>query len=271
MTDGTAEHELRMAEAVTQTRLATLGMLVAGLAHEINTPLGTLNSNHDVLRRALLRLQGILEDEVVEPHELDEVRRVIAAVDSILKVNDMAVERMTSLVRSLRSFGRIDRADIDFVNLHDGIDSTLEILAHELRPLQVVRRYGELPAVECHPQQINQVFMNLLLNAGQATPAGGTITITTHTADDHAHVSIKDSGAGIPPANLARIFEPGFTTKAGRIGMGLGLLICSQIIDHHRGTISVDSAPGAGATFTVALPLAYRGADRRSTDAEEES
>lgn len=252
-----------MAQAVTQTRLATLGMLVAGLAHEINTPLGTLNSNHDLLRRALLRLQAILQDEVVEPAELDEVRRVIAALDSILHVNDLAVERMAALVRGLRNFGRIDGADIDVVDVHDGIESTLAILAHELRPFSVVREYGELPRIECHPQQINQVLMNLLLNASQATPHGGTITVTTWPENDSVCIRVSDTGVGIPPGNLDRIFDPGFTTRRGRVGMGLGLLISSQIVDHHGGGIAVESTPGSGSSFTVSLPVHYCGAAGR--------
>lgn len=260
MTGPAAPHERQMAEAVTQARLATLGMLVAGLAHEINTPLGTLNSNHDVLRRALLRLQSILADEVVSPDELDEVRRVIAAVDSIIRVNDIAVERMTALVRGLRNFGRIDRADIDVVDLHEGIDSTLAILAHELREIRVERRYGDVPRIECHPQQVNQVIMNLVLNARQAMPGGGTITISTWTGDDRVFVRVADTGVGIPADCIERIFEPGFTTRGGRVGMGLGLLICRQIIEHHAGAITVESAPGSGSAFTVSLPVHYAGA-----------
>jgi two-component system NtrC family sensor kinase len=248
-------HAPVIAEAVTQARLATLGMLVAGLAHEINTPLGAINSNHDVLRRALERLNGILADDVVEPHELDEVRRIVRAVDSILHVNDLAVERMTSLVRSLRSFGRIDRAEYDFMDLHEGIDSTLAIIAHELRNVAVTRRFGTLPPVRCYPPQINQVMMNLLLNAAQAMPDGGTIEITTWAADTSVHVRLTDTGTGISPENLQRIFEPGFTTKRGRVGMGLGLLISRQIIDAHDGRIEVSSEPGVGTAFTISLPV----------------
>jgi two-component system, NtrC family, sensor kinase len=247
-----------LADKVNEARLATLGLLVAGIAHEINTPLGALNSNHDVLRRALEKLQLILADEVVEPHELEEVRRIVRAVDGILRVNDMAVERMTGLVRSLRNFGRLDRAEIDFVDLHEGIDSTLAILAHELKPIGVVREYGDLPLVECQPQQINQVFMNLLMNARQATPDGGTITVRTTAGDDVIEVRIADTGVGIAPEHMARIFDPGFTTKDGRIGMGLGLLICRQIVDRHGGRILVESHPGAGSTFTLRLPLRQR-------------
>jgi two-component system, NtrC family, sensor kinase len=244
-----------LADRVNEARLASLGMMVAGLAHEINTPLGALNSNHDVLRRALGKLQDILADEVVEPHELEEVRRVVRAVDGILHVNDLAVERMTALVKSLRDFGRVDRADIDFADLHEGIDSTLAILAHQLRPVTVVREYGELPRVECQPQQINQIFMNLLTNARQATPDDGTITIRTAATGDAVEVTVADNGVGMTPEHMTRIFDPGFTTKGGRIGMGLGLPICRQIVDRHSGRLSVTSTPGAGTAFTLRLPV----------------
>jgi len=243
-----------LAARVQEARIASLGTLVAGLAHELNTPLGALTSNHDVLRRAIGKLQEILADEVVDAHELEEVRRVIRAFDGILRVNDMAVERMSALVVSFRKFGRLDQADLDVVDLHEGIDSTLAILAHELRTLHVRRDYGELPRIECHPQQLNQVFMNLLMNARQATPDGGTVTVRTRVAGDSVEVSVQDTGAGIPAENLDRIFEPGFTSKGGRVGMGLGLAICQQIMEQHRGSIAVASKPGAGATFTLVLP-----------------
>jgi two-component system, NtrC family, sensor kinase len=259
------EHGEALAELVTQARLATLGMLVSGLAHEINTPLGAINSNHDVLKRALNKLQDILADDVVDEHELDEVRRIVRAVDGILKVNDMAVERMTGLVRSLRDFGRIDGADIDFTDLHDGIDGTLAILAHQLGHVDVVKQYGPLPRVECQPQQVNQVFMNLLLNAAQAMPEGGTIRIRTELAGDGVRVTVADNGRGIAPEDLDRIFEPGFTTKDARVGMGLGLLITRQIVEGHSGRISIDSEPGTGSAFTVYLPLRYRAATAART------
>jgi two-component system, NtrC family, sensor kinase len=244
-----------IAELVTQARLASLGMLVAGLAHEINTPLGALTSNHDVLHRALNKLQDILADEVVEPHELEEVRRIVKTVDWILQVNEMAVDRMSALVRGLRDFGRNDGPAVDFADLHEGLEGTLTILSHQLHHVQVVREFGSLPPVECRPQQVNQVFMNILLNAAQATPPGGTVTVRTWAESDTACVEVRDTGRGIAPEHLGRIFEPGFTTRHARIGMGLGLLISRQIVEGHAGRIDVASLPGEGASFTIRLPV----------------
>lgn len=252
--------ELRNAQAelVGSARLATLGQLVAGIAHEINTPLGALNSNHDVVHRALDRLQEILADEVVDEHELDDVRRIVKAVDGVQHTNDLAVQRMVQLVDSLRSFGRPDRSEIDRVDLHEGIESALAILSHELGEVDVRRDYGELPDVECYPNQMNQVFMNILVNACQAMPDGGTITITTRTDGNDVVISVADTGVGIAEDNLARIFEPGFTTKGNRVGMGLGLLIAQQIVDRHAGRIAVDSTVGGGTTFHVRVPIRLR-------------
>jgi two-component system, NtrC family, sensor kinase len=248
-------NEPGLAEVVNQAKLATLGMLVAGVAHEVNTPLGAINSNHDVLRRALARLQAILADEVVEPHELEEVRRIVKAVDHVLRVNDIAVDRMNTLVKSLRTFGRLDRAEVDWADLREGIDATLAILAHETRDVLIDVEYGELPRVRCHPDRLNQVWMNLILNAVHAMPGGGTLTIRAGAcAADAVRVMVMDTGRGIEAEHLERIFEPGFTTKAGRVGMGLGLLIARQVVEHHRGRIEVESEPGRGATFTVTLP-----------------
>jgi two-component system, NtrC family, sensor kinase len=244
-----------VADLVNQAKLATLGMLVAGIAHEVNTPLGALNSNHDVLRRAIGRLQAILEDEVVEPHELEEVRRIVRALDGILRVNDLAVERMRSLVGSLRNFGRLDRAEVDWADLHEGIDAALAILAHETKQIAIDRQYGELPRVRCHPDRLNQVWMNLAHNAIQAMPEGGALVIRTASDGTDVTVSFEDTGIGMPPEILTRIFEPGFTTKAGRVGMGLGLLISRQVIEQHHGRIDVDSEPGRGTTFTIVLPV----------------
>ena len=231
-------------------------MLVAGVAHELNTPLGAMHSNHDVLQRALAKLHAILEDDVVEPHELDEVRRIVAAVRNILDVNNLAMERMVQLVRDLRNFGRLDRAEIDWIDLHEGIESTIAILGQQARRVQIVTELGALPPVRCHPHRLNQVWMNLLLNAVQATGDGGAVTIRTAVRGDTVRVEVADTGSGIPADTLQRIFEPGFSTKGGRVSMGLGLAIVREIIEQHGGRIAVVSEQNVGTTFTVDLPVA---------------
>ncbi len=244
---------------VDDAHLATLARLVAGVAHELNTPLGAIHSNHDVIARALGKLQDILEDEVVTPDELSEVRRVVRAMDGVLRTNGIAVQRMVRLVESLGTFGRPDRAEIDRMDVREGLDGTLAVLAHELKPFRVVRELDDVPPIECFPNRLNQVFMNLIHNAAQAMDAGGTLTVRTRPDGDGVRVEIEDTGRGIAPGDLARIFEAGFTTKGGRVGMGLGLAISRQIVDQHGGRIEAESSPGQGTVFRVWLPLSLPG------------
>ncbi len=264
MNDSSTPHteleELRQAQAelVNSAKLATLGTMVAGVAHEINTPLGAIHSNHDVIERALNKLQDILEDEVVTPDELEEVRKIVKAMDGVLHTNAIAVERMVKLVDSLRTFGRPDRADVDHVDLHEGIEGTLALLGHEMGDVEVLLEFDELPLVECYPHRINQVFMNLLHNALQAIEGVGTLTVRTRAETERVTVAVSDTGGGISPDDLEHLFEPGFTTKGDRVGMGLGLVITRQIVDQHGGEIAVESVLGQGSTFTVRLPLRLR-------------
>lgn len=245
----------KMAELVNAAKTATLGALAAGVAHELNTPMGALNSNHDVLKRALARLQAILADEIVEPSELNEVRRIVKAIDEILKVNDLAVSRMVQLVSSLRTFGRPDRSNVDRIDVRDSIEGVLTLLAHEMRGrITVEQHWGHARRIECYPQEIGQIFMNLILNAVQAIRGPGTVTIRTAELESTLRIDIEDTGVGISEKHLGRIFEPGFTTKGDRVGMGLGLLLARQVAERHGGRISVQSEPGRGSTFSVTLP-----------------
>lgn len=261
-------HELR-AGLLASTRLASLGNLVAGLVHEINTPMGALTSNHDVIKRALLRLQAILADEQVDASELDEVRRIVRALDEVIGVNTLATERVNELVRDLRDFGRPDHSEIAWADLHEGLDSTLAIMRHELPAIAVVKQYGELPRVLCRPQKLNEVFMNLLVNACQASDNDGRITIRTSHGNGNVSIAIADDGCGIAPEHHARIFEPGFTTKGARVGMGMGLLIARQIIEQHEGRIELTSAPDRGSEFTITLPVAPAALQQQANQLKE--
>lgn len=254
------EHEFddlqtHQTEAVNSARLATLGSLTAGVAHELDTPLGSLKSNLDTLQRSLDRLQEILADEQVDESELDDVRRIVRAVDGIMDTNELAVERLVDLVGSLRTFARPDRSERDRIDLHECLEETLSLLQHELRDgIRVHRSFGDLPRVDCYPAKLNQAFMNLLVNACHAIDGEGEIEIRTRTDGDRVEIQIEDSGCGISREHQARIFEPGFTTKGSRVGMGLGLPITRQVVEEHGGEISLESEPGVGTCFTLRLP-----------------
>jgi signal transduction histidine kinase len=261
--------ELRAAQArlVQQAKMASLGQLVAGVAHEINTPLGAVISNNDLFLRAFDRLYETLDETgLLTDASFQQTARDLDAIVHLAEVTRLACRRMTGIVESLRTFARLDEAEVKAVDLHEGIESTLVLIAHLLRRgVAVEKHYAtDLPPVECHPNQINQVFMNLMVNACQAieaqAPTGdgprGTITIeTARVGADRVRVSIADSGTGIPEEHLPRIFDPGFTTKGVGVGTGLGLSICYQIVEVHHGEITVESVPGHGARFTVVLPI----------------
>jgi signal transduction histidine kinase len=169
-----------------------------------------------------------------------------------------ACGRIDKIVRSLRNFARLDEAEHKPADLHEGLDSTLTLVAHLLRErVQVRREYGSLPEVDCHPNQLNQVFLNILVNAAQAIEKQGEICIRTKLlpgTPPQACVEIADTGGGIPAENLKRIFDPGFTTKGVGVGTGLGLAICYRIVAQHQGRIEVESEPGKGTTFRILLP-----------------
>ena len=246
--------ETQMALVRTE-KMASLGNLVAGVAHEINTPVGAVSSNADLMRRALTKLrQSLGECEIPENSNLE---KALTALEHVASVNREACERIVKIVRGLRNFARLDEAERKRVDVHEGIESTLTLLHHELKTrIDVVREFGELPEIECFPSQLNQVFMNLLVNAIQAIDGEGTITVRTSASDAHIRLEFRDSGRGVLPDVLPRIFDPGFTTKGVGVGSGLGLAICYQIVrEDHGGEISVDSQTGVGTTFTVTLPI----------------
>jgi len=163
------------------------------------------------------------------------------------------------IVKNLRNFARLDEADWKTADLREGMDSTLALVEHLRRGrIEIVREYGAIPAIACHPGQLNQVFMNLLVNAIQAIEGPGTIRVRIGVDGAHLRVDVDDTGSGIAPAHLPRIFDPGFTTKGVGVGTGLGLAICHRIVAAHGGSIEVASQPGAGSTFSVRLPVAPR-------------
>jgi two-component system NtrC family sensor kinase len=237
-----------------------LHLLIAGLAHELNTPLGAIHSNNDTLSRAIDKLKDLLVQDGFsgQAENRQATARLIDILQDVSANTSLATERLIGIVSSLKTFAHLDEAELKKADIHEGIESTLTIIQHQLRDrITVVKEFGELPLVECYAGRMNQVFLNLLVNAAQAIPDRGTIVIRTSRAGDSVRISVSDNGVGIPPENLAKIFSPGFTTKGVGVGTGLGLSICYRIVQEHHGTIDVKSG-GGQTTFTIDLPLRQR-------------
>ena len=266
--------ELRDAQTqlVQSEKMAALGNLVAGVAHEINTPLGAVASNTDLVSRALAKAKDALTD----PNQIERTRSFLVKATAMAEVSQEACRRIAEIVRSLRNFSRLDEAAHKPADLHEGLESTLTLITHLTKNRITVRRkYGQLPQVLCHANQLNQVFLNILINAVQAIAGEGEITIRTRQeaaagpdSAPTAVVEISDTGCGIAPENLQRIFDPGFTTKGVGVGTGLGLAICYRIVANHRGRIEVESVRGEGTTFRIVLPMSTSTVENRGAEGQ---
>ena len=247
-------------------KMASIGQLAAGVAHEINNPIGYVHSNLGTLREYVSSLLALLEHYAAQVSPDDEASRqvrerldidfIVGDLPQLLDESREGIERVTKIVQDLKEFSHVGDETPRAVDLHKGLDSTLNIVWNDLKyKVQLEKHYGELPLVECNPSELNQVFMNLLINAGQAIAERGTITLATGVDEDQAWISVTDSGCGIPNDALQRIFDPFFTTKPIGRGTGLGLAIAYRIVAKHHGHIEVRSRPGFGSTFRVVLPV----------------
>lgn len=248
---------LTQGQLVQSEKMASLGMLVAGIAHEINTPIGAVASMHNTLVRAIEKLTAFINQfSAHDPDELAKINETLRLIQDANRVIVSGTDRVVNIVRRLRSFARLDEAELKKVNIHEGLEDTLTLIHHEIKHnITLTRRFGDIPEISCFPGRLNQVFLNILINAKQAIKDKGEITISTFVRDGKVCVEIADTGVGIPEENLARIFDPGFTTKGVGVGTGLGLSICYQIIQDHRGDIQVASQVGKGTRFTIILPM----------------
>ena len=244
------------AQLVQSEKMGALGMLVAGIAHEINTPVGAIHSMHNTLIRAVNRLNQELGDNYPELYSNNEqLKKSLTIINDANRVIESGTDRVTSIVKRLRSFARLDEAELKDADIHEGIEDTLVIIHHEVKhDITIIRDFGVLPVISCYPGRLNQVFLNLLINARQAIAGKGEIRIKTFRQNSHVVIQISDNGKGIAPENLDRIFDPGFTTKGVGVGTGLGLSICYRIIQKHNGIISVESVEAKGSTFVIELP-----------------
>lgn len=277
------QNELALAQErlIQSDRLASIGQLAAGVAHEINNPVGYISSNIGTLGEyvddlfRLIDAYRTLEMEVGEDSDTvlairrlgDEIQIDFLRDDLGNLVNECqeGVSRVRQIIEDLKDFSRAGEGEWETVDLHQAMVRTLNIVHNELKyKADVVQEFGELPPVNCQPSQINQVMMNLLINAAQAIDGHGQITIRSGVEDDdHVWFEVEDTGKGIEPDKLKHIFDPFFTTKPVGQGTGLGLSISYGIVQRHGGRIEVDSRPGEGSRFRVSLPR--RGADKALT------
>ncbi|WP_246448482.1 ATP-binding protein [Roseateles oligotrophus] len=252
-------------------KMASIGQLAAGVAHEINNPIGFVSSNLGTLRRyveGMLKLLQSYERAGLEPPApalREEIRRQREELDMdflaedlplLLSESDDGLVRVKKIVQDLKDFSRVDQADWQDADINAGLDSTLNVVMNEVKYKAEVRKdYAALPLVRCLAAQLNQVFMNLIVNAAHAIPERGLITLSTRHADDWVCVSVRDTGSGMSPEVARRIFEPFFTTKPVGKGTGLGLSLSFSIVKKHGGRIELESEPGQGTEFKVWIPV----------------
>lgn len=227
-------------QLINSEKMASLGQLIAGVAHEINTPLASISSNNAIIAKFIKKIED--KDMVETLTEINELDRE-------------AVTRISNMVKSLKKFVRLDEADLQDADINKELDLTLDLIRHETKNrIEIVKNYSELPLIKCYPNMLNQVFMNILINACQSIAKNGKITITTEFKDNNLIVKIKDDGKGIAPDRINKIFTAGYTTKGVGVGTGLGLAISEKIIQKHEGKISVNSDIGKGSEFIITIP-----------------
>lgn len=226
-------------QLINSEKMASLGQLVAGVAHEINTPVASIKSNNSIISKLIPQI------------EQDDLKEMFMQINSI---DQEAIQRISNIVVSLKKFVRLDEAELQEANINKEIDLTLELIRHETKNrIEIEKRYGDIPPIKCYPNMLNQVFTNILVNACQAIAGAGKIIITTEYQNNSLIVKFKDNGSGIPKENLNKIFTVGYTTKGVGVGTGLGLAISQKIIDKHQGKIQVNSEVGKGTEFIITL------------------
>jgi signal transduction histidine kinase len=249
-------------------KMASLGRLSAGIVHEINTPIGSILSNNETIRRSLESLKKLLAGaaEAEQPPPA-KAQAILDTLVSLTDIDKLACERIYAVIRSLKTFARVSESDLRTVNLHEILQNMIKLSGCSFRRrINVTTDFAEdVPEVECYPGLINQVFLNLVVNAAQAIPDEGTIAVRTRLEGDMVHVSVSDTGTGIPPEAQDRIFSAGFSTKPMGEGSGLGLTITREIVeDTHGGKITFETEMGVGTTFHVLLPIRQPRTQERS-------
>jgi two-component system, NtrC family, sensor kinase len=238
-------------------QMASIGRLLAGIVHEINTPIGAVLSNNEVILRSLDMLDPLLAEPT--PANLERARTILATCRTLASVDRLACDQIRSVIRGLKTFSRVDASELKKLDVNTLLRDTLKLTQAEFRKrIAVETDLEDLPAVECFPQMLSQVFLNLLVNAAQAIEGEGRIAVRSRLEGATVCISISDTGRGMTPRQKAQAFQAGFTTKALGEGTGLGLSIAKDIVeDKHGGSIEFDSEPGVGTTFRIRIPVQH--------------
>ena len=262
------DRKLIESQLIQNAKMASLGELVAGIAHELNNPLSFINANLGNLKKFFLKILGLIEayDQMDIPSKAkEEVEKKKAAIKfdylqkrigEMLERSSIGADRMRKIIQDLKIFSRLDAAEFAEADINGAIDTTLNIMYNEYKNrIEIKKEFGDLPPVKCYVARLNQVFMNLLINACQVIEGNGEIRIRTGSENGMVKIQISDTGGGIPENVIERIFDPFFTTKPVGQGTGLGLSISHGIIKQHNGEISAESTLGKGTMFTVKIPV----------------
>lgn len=253
-----AREQLRALSAqLTQSeKMAALGKLVAGVTHDVNNPLGAIRSGHQTLTLAVAKLSKVLAEEHPAALETRAVARSMKVIEQMTDTLGVGAERIYDVMQRLRSFARLDQGSLQDADLRTCVEDVLTLVGHRVpRSVRLACELDELPTLRCYPAELNQLIMNLVVNALDAVGDSGAITVRASADTDHVELIVEDDGEGIAAADLPNIFNPGFTTKGVGFGAGLGLAIAYRVALLHGGSISVESSQGAGARFTTRLPL----------------
>jgi signal transduction histidine kinase len=253
------EQALNRAQAwlIQSERMAAVGQLTAGIAHEINTPIGVIRSSNDLLRRLVDKLDRAAGNGNGGRTEISgEIRECLEILKKSTALSSEATARIAAIIENLKKFTRLDKAARQNIRIQECIDSALGLLKPYLgNGVEVVRNYGDVPMIRSHPSELNQVFMTLLENACQAIVEEGTITITTYSDGQNIYAKVADTGTGIPEDQISGLFDVGFSTMGSRVGMRIGLSNALRIIENHGGYIGVKSSVGHGTEFAIELPI----------------
>ncbi len=265
-----AELKSTQSQMLQREKMASIGQLAAGVAHEINNPIGFVSSNLRSLDKYIKKLTSYLEmleiqfkerlpegwQEIEVERKKQKISFVIEDCGDLIEESLDGSERVRKIVQNLKTFSRVDQAEKQFANLNECLESTIAIVWNEIKyKATLEKEFSDLPDLHCNPQELNQVFTNILVNAAQAIEKNGLIKICSWCDDDVVKISFQDNGSGIAPENLEKIFEPFFTTKPVGEGTGLGMSISYEIVKKHGGDIQLESVVGQGTTFTLSFPL----------------